>query len=365
MSWSLTIGRIAGTAVRIHVTFLIFLVWIGFSAFRQGGTQAATENVLFMVLLFTCVVLHEFGHILMARRFGIRTPEVTLLPIGGVASLERIPEKPSQELAVALAGPAVNIVIAILLIAAFGAKMDGPVDHIDDPALGLASRLIVTNIFLALFNMLPAFPMDGGRVLRALLSMRMGPARGTQLAARIGQGLAFLLGLIGLFGNPILLFIAIFVFLAAEGEARDSALRNAVTDLSVADAMETRFVSIPLEATLAQAVDVLLSSAQHEFPIVDGFRKPVGILVREDLIVALANRSRDDAVSEVMRVPVASVRIGLPLPEALTQLAASRVPAISVVDVDGILVGLLTRENVAEMMMIKAAQPDWVFQHRT
>ena len=348
MSWSLTIGRIAGTAVRIHVTFLIFLVWIGFSAFRQGGTQAATENVLFMVLLFTCVVLHEFGHILMARRFGIRTPEVTLLPIGGVASLERIPEKPSQDLAVALAGPAVNVVIAILLIAAFGAKMDGPVDHIDDPALGLASRLIVTNIFLALFNMLPAFPMDGGRVLRALLSMRMGPARGTQLAARIGQGLAFLLGLIGLFGNPILLFIAIFVFLAAEGEARDSALRNAVTDLSVADAMETRFVSIPLEATLAQAVDVLLSSAQHEFPIVDGFRKPVGILVREDLIVALAN-----------------VRIGLPLPEALTQLAASRVPAISVVDVDGILVGLLTRENVAEMMMIKAAQPDWVFQHRT
>ena len=213
--------------------------------------------------------------------------------------------------------------------------------------------------------MLPAFPMDGGRVLRALLSMRMGPARGTQLAARIGQGMAFLLGLIGLFGNPILLFIAIFVFLAAEGEARDSALRNAVTDLSVADAMETRFVSIPLEATLAQAVDVLLSSAQHEFPVVDGFRKPVGILVREDLIVALANRSRDDAVSEVMRVPVASVRIGLPLPEALTQLAASRVPAISVVDIDGTLVGLLTRENIAEMMMIKAAQPDWVFQHRT
>jgi Zn-dependent protease/CBS domain-containing protein len=364
MSWSVTIGRIAGTAVRIHITFLLFLAWIGFSAFRQGGAQAATQNIVFIVLLFLCVVLHEFGHIFMARRFGIRTPDVTLLPIGGVASLERIPEKPSQELAVALAGPAVNLVIALLLIAVLGAGMEGQVDRIDDPALGLATRLAAANVFLALFNMIPAFPMDGGRVLRALLAMWMGRDRGTQLAARIGQGLAFLLGFLGLFGNPILLFIAIFVFLAAEGEARDSALRNAVTDLRVGDAMETRVVSIPIEATLAQAVDVLLSSPQHEFPIVDGLRKPVGILVREDLIQALASRGRDDAVSDIMRVPVVSVRTAVPLPQALNDLAASRSPAISVVDADGVLVGLLTRENIAEMMMIKSAQPDWVFRSR-
>lgn len=365
MPWSFTIGRIAGTAVRIHITFVLFLAWIGFSAFRQGGAQAATQNLLFIVLLFLCVVLHEFGHIFMARRYGIRTPEVTLLPIGGVASLERIPEKPSQELAVALAGPAVNVVIALILVAILGAHMEGRVEQIDNPALGLATRLAATNVFLALFNMIPAFPMDGGRVLRALLSMGMGRDRGTQLAARIGQGLAFLLGFLGLFGNPILLFIAIFVFLAAEGEARDSALRNAVTDLRVADAMETRVISIPVEATLAQAVDVLLSSPQHEFPVVDAFRKPVGILVREDLIQALASHGRDEPVSQIMRSPMASLRAVLPLPQALTELAACRSPAISVVDAEGVLVGLLTRENIAEMMMIKSAQPDWVFRHRT
>ncbi len=364
MSWSLTIGRIAGTAVRVHVTFLMFLAWIGFSAFRQGGAAAALENVLFMALLFACVLLHEFGHILTARRFGIKTPEVNLLPIGGVASLERMPEKPSQELLVALAGPMVNVLIALLLILAFGGQMQGTVDRIEDPGVNLVTRLAATNIFLAVFNLIPAFPMDGGRVLRALLSMRLGPQKATQIAAKVGQGLAFVLGFLGLFGNPILLFIAIFIFLSASGEAQDSALRSAVGDLIVGDAMETSVATIGLDATLEQAVDVLLSSPQHEFPIVDSFRKPVGFLTREDLIAALAIRERDAPVSDVMRVPVVTLRQGAPLPQALTDLAASRVPAISVVDAEGILVGLLTRENIAEMMMIKAARPDWVFPHR-
>ena len=299
-----------------------------------------------------------------SRRYGIHTPEVNLLPIGGVASLERIPEKPSQELVVAIAGPLVNVVIALLLILAFGSQMQAGVDRIEDPGVNLVTRLAATNIFLALFNLIPAFPMDGGRVLRALLAMRMGPERATQIAAKIGQGMAFVLGFLGLFGNPILLFIAIFVFLSASGEAQDSALKSAVVDLNVGDAMETRVAVIPLDATLEQAVDVLLSSPQHEFPIIDSFRKPVGFLTREDLIAALAVREGDAPVSDVMRAPVVTLRQGAPLPQALTDLAASRVPAISVVDAEGVLVGLLTRENIAEMMMIKAARPDWVFPHR-
>jgi Zn-dependent protease/CBS domain-containing protein len=364
MPWSITIGKIAGTAVRIHITFILFLAWIGFSAFRQGGSEAALQNMAFIALLFFCVVLHEFGHIFMARRFGIHTPEVTLLPIGGVANLERIPERPSEELQVALAGPAVNVVIAIVLIAFAGVTFSGQIERIDDPAVGLASRLAASNIFLAVFNMIPAFPMDGGRVFRALLAMRMGPQRATQIAARVGQGLAFLLGFLGLFGNPILMFIAIFVFLAASGEAQDSALRDAVTGLTVGDAMETRVAVIPIDATLAQAVDILLSTPQHEFPIVDTFRKPVGILVREDLIGALRDRAGDSPVADIMRAPVVTIRTSRALDQALGDLAASGAPAISVVDANDTLVGLLTRENIAEMMMIKAAQPGWEFPRR-
>ncbi len=364
MPWSVTIGRVAGTAVRIHITFILFLVWIGASALRHDGADAALRNLLFIVLLFACVLLHEFGHILTARRYGINTPEVTLLPIGGVASLERIPEKPSQELAVALAGPAVNIVIAFVLILVAGAVIPEEMQKIDDPRISLVARLAGANLFLAIFNLIPAFPMDGGRVLHAILSMKMGPQRATSIAARIGQGFAFVLGFAGLFGNPMLLFIAIFVYVAAAGEAQDSALRSAVTGLRVMDAMETGVVPIPVEASLADAVDVLLATAQHQFPVIDGHRKPVGLLVREDLIVALGTRPREAPLADVMRAPTPVVRSGLDLGEALTMLGAGGAPALCVVDEMGALAGMLTRENMAEMMMIKSAQPDWTFKQR-
>src|SRR6476661_2232191 len=177
MAWSITVGTIAGTAVRIHLTFLLFLLWIGIAQALSGGASAAIGAVAFMASLFACVVLHEFGHILAARRYGIRTPEVTLYPIGGVASLEKLPEKPAQELVVALAGPAVNLVIAAVLFIGLGATLD-PQDltRLDQPGANLLPRLAAANLFLAIFNMVPAFPMDGGRVLRAFLAMRLGPA---------------------------------------------------------------------------------------------------------------------------------------------------------------------------------------------
>ena len=249
MPWSIVVGRVAGTAIRIHITFLMLLAWIGFSAWRSGGEQAALQSLAFICSLFLCVLLHEFGHITMARRFGIQTPDVTLLPIGGVASLERMPEKPSQELAVALAGPAVNVVIAIVLFGFLGATLPDDISKIDDPRLGLLAKLAGANVFLVLFNMIPAFPMDGGRVLRAVLAMRMGPQRATRIAAKIGQGLAFGLGFLGLFGNPMLIFIAIFVYVAAAGESQESAFKAATTGMSARDAMETRVVSIPIGAT--------------------------------------------------------------------------------------------------------------------
>lgn len=364
MGWSITIGRVAGTAIRIHITFLLFLAWIAFSAQRSGGASAAVQNVVFICALFLCVLLHEFGHILVARRFGVPTPEVTLLPIGGVASLARIPEKPSQELAVAVAGPAVNVVIAVILMAFLGVVLPPDIAQIDDPKLGLVARLAGANIFLVLFNMIPAFPMDGGRVLRALLAMKMGPQRATRIAAQIGQGFAFAMGFIGLFGNPLLIFIAIFVYIAAAGESQESALKAAIAGLSVRDAMETRFATVPITASLAEAIDILLATGQHEFAVVDAFNKPVGLLVREELIGALKDKARDASVAEVMRAAAPTLRRDEPLERALARMRDASTPAMGVVDADGVLVGLLTNENIAEMMLIKNVQPEWRFAKR-
>jgi Zn-dependent protease/CBS domain-containing protein len=363
MSWSLTIGRFGATTVRVHLTFFLLLAWIGVSAWQKGGLPAARDSVLFIALIFACVVLHEFGHILMARRFGIETPEVILLPIGGVALMPRMPKKPSQELAVAVAGPLVNVVIAFLLFLVVGTIQPDDLTRIEDPRVLLLARLAAVNVFLVLFNMIPAFPMDGGRVLHALLAMRLGNARATQLAASLGQILAFALGFLGLFGNPLLIFIAIFVYIAAGGEARMSAFNEAARGLSVGDAMETRFTAIPVEANLAAAIETLLATAQHEFPVVDAFGKPIGLLVREDILSALKSHDREAAITDFMRSPVETIGSATPLEAVVDRLHGPQAVALAVTDSEGVLVGLLTRQNLAEMMIIKTMRPDWRF-HR-
>ena len=211
MRWSIKIARIAGTEVRIHITFLLFLAWIGFSYYQVGGAAAAIPGVLFVLALFGCVLLHEFGHALAARAFGIPTPDITLLPIGGVARLQRMPDKPWQELIVAIAGPLVNVVIAFALLPFLGrpAGLEN-IEQMEHPGVGMLPKLASVNIMLVLFNLIPAFPMDGGRVLRSLLAMTLPYGRATQIAAWIGQALAFVFGFIGLFTNPMLIFIAFF-----------------------------------------------------------------------------------------------------------------------------------------------------------
>src|ERR671912_759616 len=325
MLWSIPIGVIAGTVVRVHMTFLLFLVWIGATQWRVGGRDAALEGVLFIVLIFACVLAHEFGHIFAARRYGIRTPEVTLWPIGGVASLERIPDKPSEELVVALAGPAVNVVIAAVLIAVMGATPDSAaMTAMENPRAGLIPRLAASNIFLVVFNLIPAFPMDGGRVLRALLAMRRGRAEATRIAARIGQGAAFLFALAGLFVNPMLIVIGLFVYLAATAEAQHVAFRDGTQGLSVRDAMMTSVETLPPGATLGDAVDLLLRTAQKEFPILDG--------------------------------------AGRPLEAGLATLNQAKAPALFVLDEAGRLIGLITPENVGEMMLVRSVRPDFRFR---
>ena len=257
MSWSLNIGKVAGTVVRVHLTFLLFLAWIFAASYSQGGAATAWDSLVFMVLLFLCVLLHEFGHIFTARAFGVPTPYVTLLPIGGVAQLERIPEEPGQEFLIAIAGPLVNVVITILLVGFAGANLHSGATAVDNMHIPLIDRLAAVNLFLALFNMIPAFPMDGGRVLRALLATRFGYVRATEIAAAIGQFVAFALGFIGLMVNPILIFIAIFVYLAASSEAHMVALRAVSRGVPVSHAMVTHFETLKPEEHLDAAVQTL------------------------------------------------------------------------------------------------------------
>ncbi|GAB4064840.1 site-2 protease family protein [Ancylobacter sonchi] len=359
MPWSLTVGHIYGTAVRIHVTFLLFLVWIWVAYYQRGGSGAAWEGVAFVALLFLCVLLHEFGHIFAARRYGVKTPEVTLWPFGGIARLERIPEKPSEELVVALAGPAVNVVIALVLILVLGGTTGVEhLENIDNPQIGLLAKLAGANIFLVVFNLIPAFPMDGGRVLRALLAMRMGHAQATQTAASIGQALAIGLGFLGIFGNPMLIIIAVFVFLAASGEAGTVQMRQAARGVLVQDAMITHFETLGTQASVGDAAEALIRTTQKEFPVVDGGGHLRGVLTRDAMIRALQAGGPQAPVIEAMQADIPTLPVRAPLDQALKLLTESRAPVLGALDAEGRLAGLLSPENVGEMMMLRAAQPE-------
>ncbi|GGG47306.1 protease [Caldovatus sediminis] len=358
MSWSIPLGAVKGTVIRLHLTFFLLLLWIGMIHYAEGGWSAAFQGIVFVSLLFVCVVLHEFGHIFAARRYGVRTPEIILLPIGGVARLERIPEQPGQELVIALAGPAVSFAIVLLLWLVVGRFVPEEGVEVHRPGVDMLARLALVNGFLAVFNLIPAFPMDGGRVLRALLAYRMGYLRATQIAASVGQAFAFGLGVLGLLGNPLLIFIALFVWLGAAGEAHAAQMREVSRGVIVSDAMVTRFESLPPSATVADAVECLIRTTQHEFPVVDGGGKLRGVLTREAMVQALRAQGPDTPVLEVMHAEIPLVHHRQPLAEALRLLMeGGGVPAVGVVDGAGRLMGYVTSETIGEMMMVQAASP--------
>ena len=313
MSWSFPIGAIRGTVLRVHLTFLLFLLWIGYANYQRGGEPAAVVGVTFILLLFVSVLLHELGHVFAARRYGVQTPDITLLPIGGVARLERLPEKPSEELVVALAGPLVNLVIAAVLLGLLHGVLPARVLALDAPGPGLLARLATANLFLAAFNLLPAFPMDGGRVLRALLATRMGTARATATAAGVGQAVAFGLGALGLFGNPMLLFIAVFVYLGAASETAAIQMRDAARGTLALDAAVTRFESLTPLSSVEDAVAGLIRTTQHEFPVVDGGGRLRGVLTRNAMIHALRATGPDTPVMEAMTRDIPTVAARAPL----------------------------------------------------
>ena len=371
MGWSFRIARIWGIEVRVHVTFLLLLAFFAFGAYQQAGNpelgrRAAVMTTLFILLLFLCVLLHEFGHALAAARYGIKTPDITLLPIGGVARLQRMPDRPAQELVVAIAGPLVNVVIAAALFVGTGLSRSlGGLDQLADvrtPANDLLGSVLRINVALVLFNLIPAFPMDGGRVLRALLAMRMNYARARRVAATVGQILAFGFAFWGLaVGNPLLVLIAVFVYFGAGQEAAAAQMRDLARHVSVREAMVTEFVTLPASATLAQAVEALLRTSQHEFPVVGeggGGGDVIGVLTRDDMIRALREGGPDVPVTAVMRRDVPTVAVDTPFDRAFQMMNESQVPAVLVRDGAGRVVGVVTPENVGEMMMVQAALGD-------
>jgi Zn-dependent protease/CBS domain-containing protein len=358
MKWSFKIGRIAGIDIKVHVTFLLLLIFFGWGAWQQERSGAAVvQGVGFILVLFLCVILHELGHALTAKRYGIRTRDIVLLPIGGVARLERIPEEPLKELLVAIAGPAVNVVIAGLLVVVLSASgawegfRSWSLFEVEGPFL---EQVLRVNVQLVLFNLLPAFPMDGGRMLRAVLAMRTDYVRATQVAATVGQGMAFLFGLIGLMkGWPMLAFVALFVWIGAAQESSLAQMKAALGGIPVRRLMITDFRALHPGETLQRAIELTLATTQRDFPVVEGDRV-IGVLTQPQLIRALTEKGRDAPVEEAMERNFQLAELSEMIEPAFMRLQTCNCSTLPVTDA-GRLVGLLTLENVGEFISIQSA----------
>jgi Zn-dependent protease/CBS domain-containing protein len=354
VKWSYRIATVAGIQVRIHLTFLLLLGFFAWIYYTEGGPKAAVGGVAFTLLIFLCVLLHEFGHAFAAKAFGIRTPDITLLPIGGVARLERMPANPWQELVIAIAGPAVNVLIAVVVFLIIGGVFRLDEFLLIDTASGsLLAKLLSVNVLLVAFNLIPAFPMDGGRVLRALLATQMRYAAATQVAARVGQTIAVLFIVAStLLGAPMLALIAAFVFLGAQQELAYARLRETAQGLRVGQAMITRFQTLPISLKVAEIAASLAGSSQKVFPFVDERLRLHGFANREELEKAVHELpAQAPANCIARRLPTVNPDTGFE--EALELMQQSSEPLLPVVNASGQIVGLVSVGHLAELSASK------------
>lgn len=331
----------------MHLTLLVLLVWIASVYMMQGaGLEATALGLVLVVTIFVVIVVHELGHALVARRYGISTRDIMLLPIGGIASLERMPDNPRQELAVAIVGPLINLAIAAVIYLGIVAA-GGTLRVTEATSLGgvLVAQLVWVNIALAAFNLLPAFPMDGGRVLRALLAMRMGPERATNVAATMGKFFAVVFAIFGLFYNPFLLLIALVVWMGASQERALAQLKHAITGVPVSAAMLRRVETVSPEQPLEDAAALLLSGGLNQLPVIDHGR-PVGVITRSDVATALAHAGPDATVANAPQHGIITVSPSDALDAVLDQLRQNPDSVALVVD-HGQPVGVLTAEHLA------------------
>lgn len=342
VKWSFQIARIAGIDLRVHATFLLLLAWFAFGYYADGGLGAMLAGLAFTLLLFVCVVLHEFGHALAARAYGIRTPDITLLPIGGVARLERMPEKPWQEFVVALAGPAVNVVIAFAVFVVIGKGFHlGEIESVDREGGDMLSKLLAINIILVVFNLIPAFPMDGGRVLRALLATRLKHARATRIAATVGQAVALVFALLGLFGNPVLLFIAVFVFFGAQQEARYATAKEAFGEIRISRIMQPMPPVFTRGLKVWQAAEMARLDRRESYPLVDSGLRVLGLVSAWQLAEALPLRP-GEPIESLARQGGISLAAGATLHEAREAMRGSRQTDFPVTNAANQIVGWLS-----------------------
>lgn len=353
------IGTVLGIPIRIHFTFLLLLFWYGAGSANAG--RGFLDGVVFILLVFACVVLHELGHAAVGRKFGVETREIVLYPIGGVARLERIPAG-MAEFWIALAGPAVNLFLGVTLLLYL--ILSGEMPTFDGQRLvfsgaPLVGQFVWINFALFAFNLfLPAFPMDGGRVLRAALSVFIGQARATRIASRIGQGVAVVMAIVAILPplNPFWLLIAFFVFVGAGQEAAFERNRSAVAGLTARNAMITRYETIAPQESLGRAAELLLAGHQQDFPVVDAWGRLAGLLHRGALLAALAAQGgRDRAVLEVMDREPQTVPADMPLEAVLRHLQNRPLQPILViaeVGSEGGLLGMITLENLGELIQI-------------
>lgn len=361
MKWSFRFARIAGIDIAVHATFALLLGWVALMFWRSThSTTAVMQGLLFILILFACVVLHELGHALTARHFGIRTRSITLLPIGGIAAMEKMPEDPKQEMLVAIAGPMVNVVIAVLLALWIQLNHIAPPDISTDPAQLLNSpaafiySLLSINLMLAIFNMLPAFPMDGGRVLRAALAMKMEHHEATLRAARIGQSMAVVLFFLGFFYTPMLMLIAVFIWFAAGAESGAEQLRHALRSVSPRQAMVSNFTQLNEQDPLQRALDLTLQTDQKHFPVLysDGSLR---VLSQRDMLDALRKEGEQVRVGALTLPILTTYRIQQPMPQLLDGIQQQSNPIIGVTEHNE-LVGLIHLENIMELMRIDSAR---------
>lgn len=356
MRGSIYLGKIAGIKIFIHWTFSLLILWVLFTTLREGKDMAEAILMVTLILtVFACVTLHELGHALTARIYHFNTRDITLLPIGGMARMDELPEKPLQELVVALAGPLVNAVIAILL-APFVFMMTMP--NLDLETIELSwntflLHLLIVNIMLALFNLIPAFPMDGGRVFRAVLSFFIPRVKATLYAARTGQLVAIIFFIGGFFSNPFLSVIGIFIFLMAQSENDQVKARSILQDFKVRDVIMRNFHVLSPGQSVGEAADLLLNVQGKDFLVMDS-GKIAGVLDRNSLLKVLSEKGREARVAEAMQTGIQPLHPETALDKVFTQFGKMRYSFLPVVE-HGQLLGVIDLENITELIMIRGA----------
>jgi Zn-dependent protease/CBS domain-containing protein len=360
MGGAFKIGRLSGIDVKVHWTFFLLLAFFAFIGYRASGSLlGALAPTVTIVALFLCVLLHEFGHSLVAQRLGIEIHSITLLPIGGVSNMETLPEKPADEVKITIAGPLVNVVLALIFFGVALLLGAGPLMPSDlFTSIGSVGKFFFylgyLNVVLAVFNLLPAFPMDGGRILRGLLASRLGALRATEISSIVGQVFAVAFFLIGLLsGNLLLALVAVFIFFGASGESQMVRQRELTRGLIVSDVMGTRShtETVTPYHTFGQVLDSVIHGYQEDFPVVDD-EKLVGMITRQEIMTAAHSPEKYSSVRDLMKtnVPTVSAHADL-FEDGLRTLQQSGLRALPVID-NGELVGMLTIEDIGHARLL-------------